>query len=236
MPVAAKQSQLPERELGTVVKIKSIDNVTHDVLRIVTEKPPKFIFTPGQATEVSINRIGWKEEKRPFTFTCLPEEDYLEFMIKTYPLRRKVTNQLLDLQKDEGLILHDVFGAIQYRGEGVFIAGGAGITPFISIFRHLHSKNKIGNNKLIFANKTAADIILKHEFETLLGDNFINILEKEKIEGYAHGQITSDFLVSNIDDLNKLFYICGPPPMMAAIGHQLTGLKVDVNSIIEESF
>lgn len=40
------------------VKIKSIENITHDVLRIVTEKPHQYSFTSGQATEVSINKNG----------------------------------------------------------------------------------------------------------------------------------------------------------------------------------
>ena len=100
-------------------------------------------------------------EKRPFTFTCLPNDDYLEFTIKTYPSHKGVTNELLQLKQEDELILHDVFGAIAYKGEGVFIAGGAGVTPFISIFRFLRSKNEIGGNKLIFANKRKADIILK---------------------------------------------------------------------------
>jgi len=68
-----------------IVKINSIKYITHDVLRIVTEKPQKHTFTPGQATEISINKEGWIKEKRPFTFTCLPQHDYLEFSIKTYP-------------------------------------------------------------------------------------------------------------------------------------------------------
>jgi ferredoxin-NADP reductase len=52
-------------------------------------------------------------------------------------------------------------GRIEYKGEGVFIAGGAGVTPFIAILRQLQAENKIANNKLIFTNKTANDIILK---------------------------------------------------------------------------
>jgi len=146
------------------VKVKSINKITHDVLSIVTERPFEYGFTPGQATEVSINKSGWKEEKKPFTFTSMPIDDYLEFTIKTYPLHNGVTNQLLHLKKDDELILHDVFGAINYKGEGVFIAGGAGVTPFISIFRELASKNEIKNNRLIFANKMKADIILEKEF------------------------------------------------------------------------
>ena len=219
-----------------IVKIYSIQHITHDVLQIVTEKPQKHTFTPGQATEVSINKSGWKDEKRPFTFTCLPDSDYLEFTIKTYPLHKGVTNELLHLKKNDMLILHNVFGAISYKGEGVFIAGGAGVTPFISILRYLQSKNETGNNKLIFANKTKGDIILAYEFKTLLGKNFINILSDEKADGYAHGKITGDFIKAHISDLTKNVYICGPPPMMEAIEKFLSNLHIDEKMIIKEIF
>lgn len=219
-----------------IVKIKSLDKVTHDTLKIVTEKPEQYIFTPGQATEISINKKDWQNEKRPFTFTCLPDNDFLEFTIKTYPEHKGVTNELLQLNKNDELILHDVFGAIAYKGEGVFIAGGAGVTPFISIFRFLHSRNEVGNNKLIFANKAKADIILEQEFKNLLGKNFINILSDEKVNGYAYGYITEEFLKPNITDLKKKFYLCGPEAMMEAVEKQLSNLGVDAKSIIKEEF
>ena len=219
-----------------LVKIWSIDKVTHNVLKIVTEKPPTYNFTPGQATEVCINKNGWQMEKRPFTFTCLPDDDYLEFTIKTYPSHKGVTNELLQLKQNDELILHDVFGAIAYEGEGVFIAGGAGVTPFISIFRFLRSKNEVGGNKLIFANKAKTDIILEQEFRNLLGRNFINILSNEKTDGYANGYITEEFLKANITDLKKKIYLCGPEPMMEAVEKQLSNLGVDPKSIIKEEF
>jgi ferredoxin-NADP reductase len=219
-----------------IVKIKSMDYVTHDVLKIVTEKPKHFNFIPGQAAHISINKTSWKNEKRSFTFTCIPENDYLEFTIKTYPLKKGVTNELLNLKKDDELILHDVFGAIAYKGEGIFIAGGAGVTPFISIFRYLQSKNAVGNNKLIFANKTKDDIILEEEFKRLLGDNFINILSDEKVEGYANGQITEDFIKANKTGTDNMFYVCGPPPMMEAIVKELESLHINEKLIIKEAF
>lgn len=218
------------------VKTTSIDKVTHDVLKIVTEKPEGYNFIPGQATEVSINKSGWQEEKRPFTFTCLPDDDYLEFTIKTYPSHKGVTNELLLLKQEDELILHDIFGAIAYKGQGVFIAGGAGVTPFISIFRFLRSRNELGDNKLIFANKRKEDIILKQEFESLLGMNFINILSDEKTNGYAHGYITEEFLKANIKDLKKKIYLCGPEPMMEAIEKHLSNLGIEKHSIIKEEF
>jgi ferredoxin-NADP reductase len=186
------------------VKIQSIVHITHDVLQIVTEKPQKFTFIPGQATEISISKNGWRDEKRPFTFTCLPSADYLEFTIKTYPSHNGVTKELLQLKKNDVLILHDVFGTISYKGEGLFIAGGAGITPFIAIFRDLDSRNETGSNKLIFANKSTADIILLQEFKKMLGRNFLNILSEEKTSEYEYGVITESFLGKHIESSGLL--------------------------------
>ena len=217
-----------------IVKIQSIKKVTHDVLQIMTERPVDYNFRPGQATEVAINKEKWKEEKRPFTFTSLPDAKFLEFTIKTYPSRKGVTNELLKLKPSDELILHDVWGAISYKGEGVFIAGGAGVTPFLSIFRYLQVTNKIGGNKLIFANKMKADIIHENEFKKMLGDSFINILSDEKIDGYAHGFITKDFLSTNIKHFDGTFYVCGPPPMMEAVQGYLTELGVTNNSVVVE--
>lgn len=217
-----------------IVKIIGIEQVTHDVKRFQLEKPHGYSFIPGQATEVSINSPELKDEKRPFTFTCLNREPYLEFTIKIYPSHNGVTNELGKLKPGAELIIRDVWGAISYKGEGVFIAGGAGITPFISIFRDLRTKNEIPGNTLIFANKTKADIILEHELRDMLGNAFINILSDEKGIGYFHGMITGDFLKANIGDSGRKFYLCGPPPMMDAVKKQLASLGVGDNAITLE--
>ena len=218
------------------VKIKSIDHVTHDVLKIVLEKPEGADFHSGQATEIFIDKEGWQNEGRPFTFTCLPSDDYLEFTIKTYPEHKGVTNELLSLKAGDSLIINDIFGAIEYKGEGTFIAGGAGVTPFISILRNLKSQNKLGNNKLLFSNKTEGDIILHDEFKEMLGENFINILSKEKTDKYSSGHISEDFIKKNASSLNSYFYVCGPPPMMEAIKKQLANLNVSKEHIVKEAF
>lgn len=218
------------------VEIKSIKFITHDVLQIVTEKPDDANFVSGQATEIFIDKEGWRNEGRPFTFTCLPSDDHLEFSIKTYPERKGVTNELRGLKAGDTLIVNDIFGAIEYKGEGTFIAGGAGVTPFISIFRNLKSKNALGKNRLIFANKTKEDIILKDEFESMLGDNFINILSREETDKYAHGRITEEFIKKSGASLDSYFYVCGPPPMMDAVEKQLGHLKVPKERIVTEEF
>ncbi|MEO5990965.1 MAG: FAD-binding oxidoreductase, partial [Ferruginibacter sp.] len=142
--------------MAQLVKILSIEHLTHDVLKIMAEKPAQLNYHPGQAVDISINTQNWKEELRAFTFTSLPDDNHIEFIIKTYPSHNGVTNQLLSLRKEDSIIIQEPFGDIAYKGEGIFIAGGAGVTPFIAILKQLEKENKIGNNKLIFANKTKA--------------------------------------------------------------------------------
>src|SRR4051794_28083430 len=187
------------------VKIKSLEKVTHDVLRVITDKPFNYNFVPGQATEIAVNKEGWTEEKRPFTFTSLPGDDFLEFTIKVYSSHNGVTCEIMKCRKGDELILHEVWGTIAYKGEGVFIAGGAGVTPFISIFKQLRKLDQIGNNKLIFANKTRSDIILNDYFRETLGRNFKNILSEETTAEYSYGQISREFLLKHIGTVNQLF-------------------------------
>lgn len=215
-------SQAPEQEY--TVSILDIQPVTHNVLRISVERPKDYNFIPGQATEVAINKEGFKKERRPFTFTGLQDWDHLEFTIKTYTDHTGVTNELRSLKPGDSLLLHDVWGAIHYEGEGSFIAGGAGITPFIAIFRDLHQKGQVGNNRLYFSNKAEADIILKKEFEDILGDQFINILTEQTDTKYIHDRINKDFLQQHISDMNQHFYICGPDPMVDAVKQDLVEL------------
>lgn len=217
-----------------VVKILSIEKLTHDVNRIRVERPEGYNFIPGQATEVSINRSELRDERRPFTFTSLTEKPYLEFMIKSYGNHNGVTKIIGTLKQNDELILHDVWGAISYKGPGIFIAGGAGITPFVSILRDLRHKNKLNGNRLIFSNKTAQDIILKAELSEMLGNNFINVLTREKAKDYFFGRIDASFLKEQIKDFNQSFYVCGPDEFVKEIDSILTTLGARPDSIVFE--
>lgn len=222
-------------EESHVVKILSAEPVTHDVKRFKVEKPAGYSFIPGQATEVTINKAGWTDKRNPFTFTSLNDWDHLEFTIKIYQDHEEgVTRELGKLNAGDEIILHDVWGAINYKGTGTFIAGGAGITPFIAIFRQLYEDGKAGGNQLFFSNKTAKDIILKDELTKILGDHFINILTQEEGSGYAHQKIDEDYLSSHITDFNQHFYICGPDQMVQDIQKALSNLGASESVVTVE--
>jgi len=104
-------------------------------------KPDGFRFLPGQAIELAADQPCWSDDKHPFTLTSLPGNPCLEFTIKSYPVAQNpkhdgMTEHLGRNIKVGGSVpFGDAWGAIEYNGPGVFIAGGAGISPFIAILR-----------------------------------------------------------------------------------------------------
>lgn len=222
--------------MSHIVKIKNIEKLTHDVLRVEADKPEGISYVTGQAVDVSLNKPGWENELRAFTFTSLPEDDHIEFTIKTYPSHQGVTNELLQAHPGDELIIGEVFGDISYKGEGIFIAGGAGVTPFIAILKELKKEGKVGHNKLLFANKTKSDIILEDQFKALLGDHFVNVLSGENVPGYENGYITAELIQKISEPDLKFYYLCGPPPMMEAIEKHLDSLGVQKEQIVREAF
>ncbi|WP_281321931.1 FAD-binding oxidoreductase [Flavobacterium aestivum] len=217
-----------------IVKILKAFYITHDVKCFIVEKPSGYDFIPGQATDVSINLPEWQDKLRPFTFTNLREQNYLEFMIKIYNDHEGVTNKLGSTNAGAELILHDVFGAIQYKGPGTFIAGGAGITPFISIFRDLYKKQLIAYNRLIYSNKTTEDVIMAEELQKMLKKNFLKLYTRENVMGYIEKRIDRNFLIENIADFSQNFYVCGPADFVKSISKNLLDLGATANTVIFE--
>lgn len=216
-----------------IVKILKTEFVTHNVKRFMLEKPPGYTFISGQATDVSINKPGLEDELRPFTFTCLNTDNYLEFTIKIYKDHNGVTAKLFDIDAGDELIVHEVFGTIAYKEPGLFIAGGAGITPFISILRQLKSKGLLAGNVLLFANRTADDVILKDELDEMLGEKHIDVLS-----GPGNGEdgqhIDKNLLIQYVNEQMKSYYLCGPDDFVTAMKKDLADLGVADDKMVFE--
>jgi ferredoxin-NADP reductase len=216
------------------IKIISVEQVTHDVKKFRCERPAGYRFVAGQATDLAIDKDGWRQEKRPFTFTSSNDSPFLEFVIKIYNDHRGVTSELNALKPGDSLIVCDVWGAIEYKGPGYFIAGGAGITPFIAILRELKKTNKLAGNKLFFSNKSDNDVILAEEFTSMLNGSATYIITDEPSKIYQNGFIDEQFLKSHVDDFRKPFYLCGPPGMMRAMQQVLEKLGASPDAIVFE--
>jgi ferredoxin-NADP reductase len=232
----SKADRFPIKEHPSKAQILMTEFVTHDVKRLIVEKPKGFTYLPGQATLLSIPKPKWEKEYREFTFTSTNQDRVLEFTIKAYPDHNGVTKQIHLLESGDYIVLHPPFGTIQYKGKGVFLAGGAGITPFIAILRHLHKTNELAGNTLIFSNKEVKDIIIEKELRQMLGDRLILTLTREDAKGYEHGRISKEMIQKYVKDLNQKFYICGPDPFVLGLKSTLEKMGVREDNIVAESF
>jgi len=217
------------------VKIISAVKILHNVIQFTIEKPEGFKFKPGQATDLTINQDGWKDKKNPFTFTGLNEDPHLQFTIKIYEDSGEgVTKHLGELKPGDELMISDPWGAIAYKGTGYFIAGGAGITPFIAILRELNKKGEVKGNELFFSNKTKNDIILQNELKMILGVDVIFTTTEDKEAEGEHRRINEKFLKDEVEDFSRQFYVCGPDKMVHEISKTLEELGARVDSVVFE--
>ncbi len=206
----------------------------------VIEKPVGFTFRPGQAVELSIDEEQWRGDKHPFTITSLPSNPRLEFIIKSYPVAKNpehdgMTEHLgRDIEVNDRVLFEDAWGAIEYRGAGVFIAGGAGITPFVAILRQLEQDKQIDGNQLFFSNRVEEEVFLHGELSRMLGRNAIFTLTRQKHRNYESGRIDRNWLESRVDNFDQPFYLCGPPPMVEELSKTLQSLGAEANSLVFE--
>jgi ferredoxin-NADP reductase len=206
--------------------------LTSDTRAYIFTKPNGFSFEPGQATELALDRDDWREEGRPFTFTSDPDADVLGFVIKSYPERDGVTARLRSLQPGDSVLIGDAWGAIEDKGPGTFIAGGAGITPFVGILRHRERRGQLTDSSLIFANKTPNDIILRQLWESMEGLETTFVVSEGEAD--RQGQVDGSMLDDLIEDWSQNFYVCGPPKMVDAIVEALEERDVPTDRIIQE--
>jgi len=208
--------------------------VTHDVKRFIVSKPAGFSIIPGQGVELAINRPGQSEQGRPFTPTGLADDRVLEFTIKAYPAHAGVTQALHQLESGAELLMSDPFGTIRYQGPGVFIAGGAGITPFLAILRDLARRGELDGQTLMFSSKTPRDVICEKELRHILGDRCLLTCTGAAAPGYEQRRIDRAFLEEKIQDFKQRFYVCGPPPFMEAVNTALADLGTSAESLVFE--
>ncbi|MBD3203532.1 hypothetical protein GF327_04510 [Candidatus Woesearchaeota archaeon] len=205
---------------GEIIKIRK---ETHDVSTLIVRTDKKIEFIPGQYCLVSIpDNI----DSRPFTFANEPGSENIEFTIKRIG---EFTKALHELEEGDKIGFSEPKGSSlnfdkSIKKDVVFIAGGSGITPFISSLRYAAENGLENNFLLIFSNRTNQDIIFRNELKNMDKNNqnikVINTLTKEIPDNWKQekGYIDKEMINDYVSDINKkLFFFCGPPPMVDAM-------------------
>lgn len=193
----------------------------------------------GQFARLSILRDSVWTEEHPFTISNAPEDSYIEFTIKalgqfTNKIRETTVGTEVQVKGPIGVFCKD----IESHDSIIMIAGGIGITPFLSVLRHFKNNNIQKKMVLFWANNTHADIFRNDEFVEYtksLSLKIIHVLFSEPnlpesnnaLISFEKGLCTPDILEKYSDIHNQQIYLCGPPQMNDHIINLMAQMQID---------
>lgn len=211
-------------------KMLELSWVYKDVIRLRLERPFNFRNKIGQAVALSIDKPGYDLDVAPFTLTNFYDSNFLEFIIKIRQNKDGITYGLSQLKPGDTLLVSHPWDTYTYLGEGIFIAAGTGIIPFIAIFRYLQKhggdEKTLRRNLLFYSCRTKEDVLFENELLTLLGNNYIKILSRQDYRTIHSGRIDRQLLTNYIGSHEKPFYVCGPSSFELAMKSALTNMGV----------
>ncbi len=223
-------------------KVTEIIKRAPDVKSFRFKRPEDFDFKPGQYITVTINSNG-KKMGKPFSLSSSPtEKDHIEFTKKL--TGHEFSNVLDGMEEGDPALIKGPFGKMTFEGEYEKIAllsGGIGITPMMSICRYCTDMELNTDIMFICSNRTEQDMVFKEELEEMgnLHPNLsvIHTLTRasENWTG-CRGRICESLVLREVPDYEeRVFYICGPPPMVDAMIEMLHNMKIHDNMIHKES-
>jgi predicted ferric reductase len=201
-------------------------------------------FEPGQFAWLTVGRSPLRITEHPFSMSSSSEEhDRVEFTIKA---AGDFTSKVGDLEPGTRVYLDGPYGVFSFtRNEGagfLFVAGGIGVTPILSMLRTLADLGDRRRMTLVYANQSWADVAFDAELErleTVLDLRVIHVLN-EPHEGWEgeSGYVTAETLESAMPERADRIecFLCGPGPMMDAVSDALLDLGVHLDQIHNEEF
>jgi ferredoxin-NADP reductase len=220
-------------------KHEETDDVTSLFLR--TKTPEPFVFTAGQY--VNISPIAGAHGKS-YTISSAPGEGLIRITIKR---KGKISAALMDLAIESEIALDGPYGYFfpeEEQDSLVYIAGGIGITPFVSMLNHAAKQGIPCNATLLYSNKTKADVVFREELEKLTTTDkslsvvhFLTRSKETAVIPVEYKRIDAKLLKKHIGgSKNKWYYICGPIQFVTDIWNMLRGMNIPEDHIFTESF
>ncbi len=224
-------------------KIEEIIPRTADVTSFRFARPSELAYKPGQYFFVALKQ-GDKELTHHFSFSSSPTEtDHFEFTKKLTDSEYSKT--LKTAKAGDWARIDAPYGQFTFEGEYpkiALLAGGIGVTPFVSICKNATDKHLNTKITLFYGCRTENDIAFKQEFEKMQEENknlkiVFTVNEASPQWKGAVGLITADMIQKELPDYKEnMFYLCGPPPMVTAMEKLIVSIGLQKEKLKLEYF
>jgi propane monooxygenase reductase subunit len=230
-----------------VAEVIANDPVTHDMRHLVLKliEPAEIKFFPGQYMDFV---VPGTDAVRSFSMANTTSRDggRLEFVIKVYP--DGLFSHFLDqtLQVGDQLELSGPYGVFTLRdseADLVFVGGGAGMAPILSLLRSMAERGLQRKATFFYGARGQRDLCFEPELraleEKLPGFRYLPALSEPADDDGWDGEtgLITEVVKRHAADLSGAHaYVCGPPPMVEAALPLLASLGVDEKRIYYDKF
>jgi predicted ferric reductase len=243
---------------GRVVRPWLLRRKSYRVVSVAVEAPKVWTLTleapangtlrhaPGQFQFLLAHRSLAKSEEHPFSIASSPSPDgRISVTIKE---SGDFTSTIGRIKPGDCVAVHGPFGRFSHvfhaeADDLVFVAGGIGITPLMSMLRYMRDRRDPRRVLLVYANRSAADIVFKTELGQIEAAGFpalttIHVLSQPPADwGGRTGRLDTESLRELCGGFSgKVFFICCPPVMTSGLIRGLRKAGVRPGSILADYF
>lgn len=232
------------------VRLLRKEEVAEGTMAFHVEKPEGFTFKPGQFADVTLidpAETDAEGNTRAFSIASAPHEDTLMFATRMRDTAFK--RVLRKMEPGTEIKLDAPYGSFTLHNHAeipaVFLTGGIGITPVRSILLHALHERLPHRITLFYSNNRPEDAAFLDEVVAAQDANphgifvgTMTAMERSQREWHGEtGYINTAMLRRSIDDLTRpIYYIDGPPAMVAAMRTLLGEAGADEDNIRTEEF
>lgn len=217
-----------------VTEVNRLDHTVAEIVMLPDSEQP-MSFESGQFVFVSVIHRSVGREPHPFTIASSPTDPHVRFVVKALG---DYTADLVKLELPASARLEGPYGRFSYRlvtnPNQIWIAGGIGVTPFLSMARSLDAKDQLRIDLYYCTEGSNQAHFLDELFE--ISDHHPNF-RVVPIRKVSLGHLTVEDIRGVSFDLPAIdFFICGPPIMINGLKTQLLELDVPSEQIHYEDF
>ena len=232
-------------------RVMSCEQATPTTLLLTLEKDPDdtrpISFHPGQYAAISTHR-GRPSVARCFSIVSSPTDDTrLQFSMRT---AGKYTTRLKRLQPGDEVDVRGPFGGFvidpMRDTQAVLLAGGIGITPFMSMLRYARDTNSTTPMALFYGVASQDDVPFLDELKQLAKTNphlqITVVVAQGETDKIAPLSVKTGFVSADLireqatPSPDATYFLCGPPPFMNALLKSLRASGVNNDRLITEAF
>ena len=223
-------------------------------IKRLTPTVSSFVFSPQDNASIEFSpgmfaMLQFKGEQpgetvaRAFSMANCPPSPEFEFLIAL--VHGKLTSHLENAKTGDLYYISAPYGQFKFdfseKNKFLFLAGGTGLAPFISMLRYIKSKGIKADCRLIYSVKYPDEIINKDELEAFGGSiglkTTVTVTRPQPGDGWdgEKGHVNAEMIKRDAPDCtDRISYICGPPAFVKALKDALISLGVNEKSIKAE--